>query len=60
LWEAEKGQFRMTHEVKNPKPIQEFTKFTGRFSHLTPEDLQVLQKATDGRYKTLQKLIREI
>jgi len=60
LWEALKGQFRMTHEVKNPKPIQEFTRFTGRFSHLTQEDLQVLQKATDFRYSTIQKLVREI
>jgi pyruvate/2-oxoacid:ferredoxin oxidoreductase beta subunit len=60
LWEAEKGKFRMTHEVKNPKPIQEFTKFTGRFSHLTQDDLQILQKAADDRYTTIQKQIREI
>ena len=57
LWEAERGQFRMTHEVKDPKPMQEFTRFTGRFSHLTPEDLQVLQKAIDSRNATLRKLL---
>ncbi len=58
LWEAEKGIFRITHEVKNPKPIQEFTKLTNRYAHLGPEDLRILQKATDSRYALIQKLMK--
>jgi pyruvate/2-oxoacid:ferredoxin oxidoreductase beta subunit len=56
LWEAEKGVFRITHEVKNPKPIQEFTKLTRRYAHLSKEDLQVLQKSANSRYALIQKL----
>lgn len=58
LWEAEKGKFHITHEVRNPKPIQEFTKLTGRFSHLTQEDLNILQKAADSHYAIIQKLMK--
>jgi len=56
LWEAEKGVFRITHPVKNPRPIQDFTKLTNRYAHLAPEDLQVLQKAADSRYAFIRKL----
>jgi pyruvate/2-oxoacid:ferredoxin oxidoreductase beta subunit len=56
LWEAEKGVFKFTHEVKNPKSIQEFTKLSNRFTHLTEKELSVLQKAADSRYALIQKL----
>jgi pyruvate/2-oxoacid:ferredoxin oxidoreductase beta subunit len=58
LWEAEKGVFKITHEVTNPKPIQEFTKLSNRFSHLTENELSILQKAADARYAFIQKLAR--
>lgn len=58
LWEAEKGVFRMTHEVNNPKPIEEFTRLTNRYAHLGQEDLQILQKSADSRYALIQKLAR--
>ncbi|MBW1802432.1 MAG: 4Fe-4S dicluster domain-containing protein [Deltaproteobacteria bacterium] len=56
LWEAEKGVFRITHEVKNPKPVQEFTKQTGRFRHLAREDLDTLQQLVDKRMDIVRKL----
>jgi hypothetical protein len=31
LWEAEYGKIKFTHEVRNPKPIQQFTKLMGSF-----------------------------
>jgi len=58
LWEAEKGILRLTHEVKNPKYVQEFIKLTNRFSHISPEDLSVLQKAADSHYVLTQKLMK--
>jgi pyruvate/2-oxoacid:ferredoxin oxidoreductase beta subunit len=58
LWEAEKGEFRITHKVKTPKPIQEFTRLTNRYAHLDAGDLQVLQKAADSRYALIQKLAK--
>jgi pyruvate/2-oxoacid:ferredoxin oxidoreductase beta subunit len=56
LWEAERGVFRITHEVKNPKPIQEFIRMGSRFRHLTEEDLAALQQVVDSRLITIQKL----
>ena len=60
LWEAEKGVFRITHEVKDPKPVQEFTKLADRFRHLDQEALDVLQQLVDERMATVQKLARPL
>lgn len=56
LWEAEYGKFRITHQVKDPKPIEAFTKLAGRFKHLGPEDLKDLQRLVDQRFETIHKL----
>ena len=44
LWEAEYGKIKFTHEVLNPKPLKEFTKLMGRFSHLTEGELMQFQE----------------
>lgn len=56
LWEAEYGVFSITQAVKNPKPVQEFTRLTDRFRHLRKEDLEGLQRSVDQRMDTIQKL----
>ncbi len=56
LWEAERGKFRLTYQVRTPKPIQEFTKLMGRFSHLTEEDLVELQELVNSRFATIKGL----
>ncbi len=56
LWEAESGKFRLTHQIANPKPVQEFTKLMGKFSHLREEDIAEVQKLVDSRFTMIQKL----
>ncbi len=56
LWEAEYGKFRLTHEVSNPRPIQEFTKLMGKFSHLKEEDLAKLQQLVNERFNLIKSL----
>jgi phenylglyoxylate dehydrogenase beta subunit len=58
LWEAEKGLFRLTHEVKHKKPVQEFTQLTDRFRHLDRKDLDNFQKIVDDRMAIIRKLAR--
>jgi pyruvate/2-oxoacid:ferredoxin oxidoreductase beta subunit len=56
LWEADNGKFRLTHEVANPRPIQEFTKMMRKFSHLKEADMANLQKAVNERYALIKTL----
>ena len=56
LWEAEHGKVRLTHEVAEPKPIQELTNLMGKFSHLTAEDIAEIQQSVNERYKTVHDL----
>ena len=49
LWEAEDGKFRFTYEPKRPKPVGEFTRLMGRFSHLTEQELGNFQDMVDSR-----------
>ena len=58
LWEAEYGNIRFTHEEPYPKPIGEFTKLMGRFSHLSGEELQQVQEYINRRYAKLKNLAR--
>jgi pyruvate/2-oxoacid:ferredoxin oxidoreductase beta subunit len=56
LWEMEHGKYRLTYEVKNPKPIQEYTKLMGRFAHLTKPELESFQQAANERFDFIKSL----
>lgn len=56
LWEADRGKFRITHTVKKVKPISEFTRLMGRFSHLDKEQIGRFQAIVDSRFAFLQAL----
>ncbi|MDP6126645.1 MAG: thiamine pyrophosphate-dependent enzyme [Dehalococcoidales bacterium] len=58
LWETENGKFRITHQVNKPKPIEEFTNFMGRFSHLKEKDLAELQQSVDDRLELIDNLCK--
>ena len=60
LWEAEKGAFRLTHETKHARPIEEFTKMTDRFRHLGREELDALQHVVEERITIIRKLARPL
>jgi pyruvate/2-oxoacid:ferredoxin oxidoreductase beta subunit len=56
LWEAENGEYRFTYKPKKIRPVQEFTKMMGRFSHLTDVELQEFQRQVDKRMAFLSYL----
>lgn len=56
LWEAEKGNFRFTYRPKERKPIKEFIKLMGRFSHVTDEELKVATEKIESRLQLLEHL----
>jgi pyruvate/2-oxoacid:ferredoxin oxidoreductase beta subunit len=56
LWEAEGGKPRLTHEVANPRPIQEFTKMIRKFAHLKDDEIDKLQQIVIERYNLIKAL----
>lgn len=56
LWEAEEGEFRLTHQVARPRPIAEFTKLMQRYSHLSQEELAQLQREVEANLSLIRSL----
>lgn len=56
LWEAERGRFRFTHTVAQPRPVTEYTKLIRKYRHLTPEELERLQQEVNENYALLRQL----
>jgi hypothetical protein len=50
-WEMEKGKWRLTYQVKNPRSM-------GRFSHLQKEEYEEFQEMVDSRLRVIQGHIR--
>lgn len=56
LWEATKGKFSLTHEVKSPKPVAEYIKLIKKFAHFSQKDLDMLQRDVDYNYALLSHI----
>jgi pyruvate/2-oxoacid:ferredoxin oxidoreductase beta subunit len=56
LWEAENNHFKLTVDISNPKPIEEFIELVRKFSHFKEDDTENYQRAIDQRYKILKGL----
>jgi pyruvate/2-oxoacid:ferredoxin oxidoreductase beta subunit len=56
LWEAVDGNVRFTKPIRFPKPIEAFTRMTGRYKHLTRQEISTLQKVIDTRHRRLVAL----
>ncbi|MCX8023502.1 MAG: thiamine pyrophosphate-dependent enzyme [Syntrophorhabdaceae bacterium] len=56
LWEYERGKYRITYEVKNPKPITEYTKLLKKFAHLEKEEIDELQEIVNRRFNRIKRL----
>ncbi|MGE5577799.1 MAG: thiamine pyrophosphate-dependent enzyme [Syntrophothermus sp.] len=54
LYEVENGQTRLTHAVRNPKPVQEYLGLQGRFAGLPEESYRSIQRAVDADYTALE------
>ena len=56
LVECDAGRWRITFRPKHPVPVREFLEAQGRFSHLSPEQIDVLQSHVDEHWELLADL----
>ena len=56
LWEADHGQFRITHQVRKPLPVSTLTNMLGKFKHLADDQVASLQAMVNKRYQVVQSL----
>jgi 2-oxoisovalerate ferredoxin oxidoreductase beta subunit len=52
LYEIVDGRVSITRKGKG-LPVSDYLKLQGRFSHLTPEEMDAIQKAVDAQWQTL-------
>jgi len=51
LYELVDGEYKVTHKPSKFKPVSEYLKLQGRFSHLQPEHIEKLQQFANQRMK---------
>jgi pyruvate/2-oxoacid:ferredoxin oxidoreductase beta subunit len=56
LWEAERGRFRITHEVKRPRPLKEYLGRISKFRHLTESEAERLEREVNERYRLIREM----
>ncbi|MGD1054641.1 MAG: thiamine pyrophosphate-dependent enzyme [Nitrososphaerales archaeon] len=60
LYEVEGGVYRITVPVTSPKPVEEYLKAQGRYSHLfrsqNASELEAVKKDVEENYRRLEKL----
>ncbi len=54
LYEVVNGKYTMTHEVEELRPVEEYLKPQGRFRHLTPDLIEIIQKRVKKEYEELK------
>jgi len=54
LWEYERGRFRFTHSIENPRPVEEYLGLVGKYSHLTREQIREIERITKERCEMLK------
>lgn len=64
IYEVDKGEYRLNMKVQNPKPVEEFLKAQGRFSHLfKPEfvkEVEVIQGWVDKNWERITRFCGEV
>lgn len=57
LYEVENGEtWRINYEPEKFTPVEEYLKLQGRFSHLTAEDIRIIQANMEKEWQNLKKL----
>jgi pyruvate ferredoxin oxidoreductase beta subunit len=60
LYEVEDGVYKITFPVASPKPVEEYLKLQGRYSHLfqpqNAAELDMVKKDVDDNYRRVEKL----
>jgi len=60
LYEVDDGVYKLTVPVPSPKPVEDYLRVQGRYSHLLDpkhsKELEVLKKEIEDNYKRLERL----
>lgn len=57
LWEARDGEFRITVEIKSPKPVGQYLALMGKYEHMTQSEVEKFQAIIDLRYQRLLTMV---
>jgi pyruvate ferredoxin oxidoreductase beta subunit/oxalate oxidoreductase subunit beta len=49
LYEYENGEYKLSVKIDKRKPVSEYMKLQGRFTHLQPEHIAKMQAFVDAR-----------
>ncbi len=59
LYEVENGKYRITQEIpKKLRPVQDYLELQGRFRHLTPDDMALVQARVDREWRKLMNKVQ--
>ena len=53
LYEVEDGKYRITVDVDELRPVEDYLKHQGRFRHLTPDVIEIIQERVYQEYNKL-------
>jgi pyruvate ferredoxin oxidoreductase beta subunit len=54
VFEILNGQLKINFDIKKPKPVEEYLKMEGRFKHLTPEQIKIIQLHVEAEWNRLK------
>ncbi|HRR41565.1 MAG TPA: pyruvate synthase subunit PorB [Syntrophales bacterium] len=58
LYEVENGKYRITQEIpKKLRPVKDYLELQGRFRHLTPDDMALVQARVDREWRKLMNKV---
>ena len=57
LYEVEEGRYRLSVDLPELTPVEEYLKIQGRFRHLTPEMVEEIQERIHREYEKLKKKV---
>jgi pyruvate/2-oxoacid:ferredoxin oxidoreductase beta subunit len=58
-WEYANGTFNLSHKPRERKPVKEYLRLQGRFSHLKDQQIQGIQEMVDREWKYWEKMDEE-
>ena len=59
LYEIETGKYKLNLDYPQLRPVEEYLKLQGRFRHLTPDAIAIIQKRVTTEYAKLEKRAAE-
>lgn len=59
LWEMERGTYRHTVHVKEPKPVEALLQRMGKYGHVSRSQIRQIQETVNHRMKLVESLVRQ-